>query len=130
MMLPDLARYPYVAFDFETTGLKWWEDEAFMLSVSLPDGQDIWVDLQNDEEGLRWARGELPKVQKAIAHHAKFDLHFGRESGIFVPPDKTECTIIREALIDENRHSFALDAICMDRFNEGKIDIVPQLAEM
>ena len=130
MKYPSLSKYPIAAIDFETTGLDWWKDHAFMVSVSLPDGQDIWIDLDNDEQGLHWARTELPKLPEFICHNAKFDMHFGRESGIILDPTKAHCTLIRAALIDEHLFQYDLDSLGEKYLGERKVDIIPELAKM
>ena len=129
-MYPELSRYPIAAIDFETTGLNWTTDFAYMVSVSLPDGKSIWVDLENDEIGTRWARTELPKLPAYICHSIKFDTHFGRKAGIHLDPSKGHCTIIRAALIDEHLFAYDLDSLGKKYLGKQKVDIIDRLAEM
>lgn len=130
MSLPELSKYPYVAVDFETTGLNWWKDKPFMVSVATPDNKQWWVDLENDPDGLAWARAEIPKIKKPIFHNAKFDTHFGREIGIHIDPMKAHCTIIRMALLNEHLRQYDLDYLGQKFLGIGKVAIIEELAEM
>lgn len=130
MSLPELSKYPYAAVDFETTGLNWLTDKAYMVSVATPDNKQWWVDLEKDPEGLRWAQTEIPKIKKPIFHNVKFDLHFGREKGIHIDPAKAHCTIVRMALLNEHLRQYDLDFLGTKFLGEGKVGIIEKLAEM
>ena len=131
-ILPDLSQYPVIACDGETTGLNWWSDELFGLAFAWLDRgvvQSLYVDVR-EGNNLQWARDQLRRARKIVNHNIKFDMHFWREAGILVDPAVCECTMVREALIDEHRKSHSLDAIAKDRLGVGKTDIWPRLADL
>jgi hypothetical protein len=64
------------AVDTECTGLHWWKDRAFGVSVSTED-RDWYYDIR-DPGVLRWAQDQLPKLRHAIYYNAKFDIHMLR----------------------------------------------------
>lgn len=130
MFLPDLSLYPVIACDAETTGLQWWRDKVFGLAFAWDDGvklRSIYVDIR-DGTKFRWARDQLGRARKVVNHNIKFDQHMLRETHIPVKPEICECTMIREALLDEHRHSYSLDSIAHDRLGRGKVDIWEELA--
>ncbi|KKL27233.1 hypothetical protein LCGC14_2387230, partial [marine sediment metagenome] len=121
MKYPQLSRYDFVVVDTETTGLRWWEDKVFGIAITLPTGKDFYFDVRNPN-ALMWAMEELPKAKKWIAHHAKFEAHMLRESGVFMDLDKAECTMTRAALINEHLYSYELGYVGMECIGEGKQD--------
>lgn len=131
----DLSLFPWVAIDVEATGLRWWKDKAFGVSIAvpaqqgLPNGASFYYDLR-DEEEARYVRDMVPRARLLVAHHAKYDVHMTREAGIKTDPAKWRCTMIREALIDEHRISYDLDALGRSYFGRTKEDIWPALAEL
>src|SRR5690606_10431480 len=130
MRFPSLADYPLVALDLETTGLQWWNDKIFGVAISVED-RDMYFDVRRNPEALEWLREEVPRVRHLTNHHMKFDWHFCREAGIHFPEDRTTCTMIRAALIDEHRLTYDLDSLgkdCLGMRKDG--DIYAELAEM
>lgn len=132
--LPDLSRCPVIACDGETTGLQWWKDELFSLAFAWQGERDkiesVYVDIRNDNE-RRWAKDQLKRAKKIVNHNIKFDAHFLREAEIPIDQRRIECTMIREALLDEHRYEYSLDGISKSYGLEGKnIDIWPKMAEM
>lgn len=130
---PDLEGR-VVAFDFETTGTSWFRDKAFALSMAYYDFYlNEYVancyDLR-DPRQLAYCRTALRRVDVAVAHFAKFDTHFARETRIEVPRDRIECTMIREALIIENLYDYSLNTVGFKYTGEEKADIWPELARL
>lgn len=128
----DLARYPYIAVDIESTGLKWWRDKMFSCAITVPGEtehtyESYYYDIRRPE-CLKFLRGELPRARLVVNHNIKFDMHFLREAG--VPAlQQVDCTMIRAALLDEHRFSYSLDDICRDAFGQTKeSDLWKQLA--
>lgn len=116
------------AIDTECTGLRWWEHRAFGVSVSTID-QDWYFDLRNPGV-LRWAKDQLPKLERAVYFNAKFDLHMLRESGIIMDKVYNECCMVNAALIDEHRFSYSLDAVAADYTEFRKDDIWFEMAQL
>lgn len=117
---PDLSRYPYFAIDTETTGLLWWKDRIFGVSLSLPDGRDLYWDVRDSPKVIDWLRDQMPHTALSIGHNYKFDLLFFRKHGIWVPDGTADCTMIRAALIDEHRLTYDLDSLGKDCVGVGK----------
>lgn len=129
MKFPRLRDYPVIGLDTETTGLYWWKDAIFGVSISAPDGQDWYWDVRRDPGALEFLRDEVPKCTKVVAHNAKFDWHMCRESGILLPEDRVDCTMTRAALIDEHLLTYDLDALGKKYIGVGKDgDIWAELA--
>lgn len=129
MGFPRLADYPYIAYDTETTGLYWWRDKVFGVSVSAPDGNDWYWDIRKEPGALEFLRHEIPKCKLIIAHNAKFDWHMSREQGIIFPPERVDDTMIRAALLDEHLMAYDLDSIGKKYVGIGKDgDIWAELA--
>lgn len=130
MKFPDLRDYPLVALDGETTGLNWWKDKLFGFSISVAD-RDLYYDVRRNPESIEWLREQIPQVRKLTNHNMKFDWHFLRELGVIFPEDRTHCTMIRAALIDEHRMTYDLDSVgrdCVGMRKDG--DIYAELAEL
>src|SRR6266404_2326360 len=129
--LPDLSRCPVIACDAETTGLAWWKQaEIFGLAFAWPNGNkvdSVYVDVRNSNE-RRWAADQLKRAKRIVNHNSKFDMHQLRESDL--PQRFIECTMIREALLDEHRYEYSLDSVSKDYGFEGKADIWAELAAM
>lgn len=130
MKFPSLREYPLVTLDVETTGLNWWVDKIFGIAVSVED-RDLYFDVRKNPEAIEWLREEVPRVRHLSNHHIKFDWHFCREVGIIFPEERTTCTMIRAALIDEHRMTYDLDSLGKDCLGMGKDeDIYQELAEL
>lgn len=129
MKFPRLRDYPVISLDTETTGLKWWVDKVFGVSISAPDGNDWYWDIRRDPGAIEFLRDEIPRCRRIFAHNLKFDWHMCREAGIVLPKDRVECTMIRAALIDEHLLTYDLDALGKKYIGQGKdTDIWPELA--
>lgn len=119
MKFPDLTQYDVVSYDTETTGLCWWRDKIFGVSISAGDRDWYW-DVRKNSEVLPWLRDQIPRVRKLIGHNTKYDWHFSREIGIRFPEGRVECTMIRAAIIDEHRMTYDLDSLGKDCVGIGK----------
>lgn len=128
---PDLDRWEYVVVDTETTGLRWWRDKIFGVSLTSPEGEDFYWDVRKDLRVLPWLRRKLPQAQLLVAHNAKFDWHFFREAGVHWPEKRVYCTMIAAALIDEHLLSYDLDSLGKRYCKVGKdTDIYAELAAL
>jgi len=125
-----IADHPFIVADTETTGLDWHTDRVFSVAVALPTGDSNYYDMR-DENDARWLRDELPKAQRVVNHHIKFDLHMLLSSGIRIDPRRCICTMITAALLNEHEESFSLDALARKYVGIGKDEkIWEELAAM
>ena len=108
---PRIDTVPYMVIDTETTGLKWWEDRLFGISIALPDGDAMYWDVRTDPQVIQWLSDLIREDRVCIwvGHNLKFDLHFLRQAGVAIPTGNTDCTMIRAALINEHEPTYALD---------------------
>ena len=126
---PRLADYPYYAIDTETTGLKYKIDKVFGISISLPDGQDFYWDIRHEPIMMEWLTDEMRYYRGTIiAHNASFDYRMLNDSGIILPLDKMDDTVIRASCIDEHLFSYGLDHLCKKYLGKNKVEIYGELA--
>lgn len=128
---PDISSWPYVVYDAESSGLKWWSDKMFGFSICAPDGTAFYYDIRMDPRALEFARREIPKVKKIVAHNLKFDWHMSREAGILIPQDRIFCTMIGGAILNEHEFEYGLDHLCRIYTDKRKDnEIYKKLAEL
>jgi DNA polymerase I-like protein with 3'-5' exonuclease and polymerase domains len=132
--LSRLAEYPIISVDVETTGLYWYKDELFGVAVAAFDDDVMYSgywDIRKSPKVLQVLNEQLPKVKRLVNHNVKFDAHFLLNHGIRTPFDRTECTSVRAALLNEHEPSFSLDSLCKAYLNKGKrVDVYDRLAEL
>jgi DNA polymerase I-like protein with 3'-5' exonuclease and polymerase domains len=121
-----------MSIDTETTGLQFWKDKIFGISVSYYDVDKYWDIRTCDQSQLKLKLNDaMDKAEILVFHNAKFDIHFLREWGVNVPMDKVNDTMIRAALINEHRFKYDLDSLGADYLGSGKNDhIYTELAAM
>lgn len=105
-----------VAMDTETTGLKWYKDDQYVIGLGIhcPEAGVYGykhIDTVDERRTLYRVIRELGPETKAIFHNAKFDLHF-----LNVNPEEVGWTIMDTAimahLIDSRiQHRKALEAL-------------------
>ena len=133
MYYPELNRYTHFAYDTETTGLEWHKDDrVFGLSISLPDGRDYYYDTREDYECMEWLNQSLKDYKgDVICHNAPFDFHMSEASGIDIPMERLDDTVVRACLIDEHLFSYELDALSKKYLGRGKdTDIYKELGDI
>lgn len=119
----DLNHFQVIALDTETTGVDWLRDKMFSFAISTPDGRDHYWDIRHTPQALRWLIDQMAAYRGLVVnHHMKFDLHMLRNEGVVIDPRQCECTMIRAALIDEHRMSYALDDVAKDCIGKKKDD--------
>lgn len=128
---PDLSRVDEVEVNFETTGLRWWEDDH---AIALVVGWGDRADYQTAYLPWEHAGGNLPKEQViAFAQrelrdkhlrnsNIRFDIQMGRKDGIDF--EEQNCTVHDighdAALLDDHRIRFGIDALA-DEFLGGAL---------
>lgn len=122
---------PVVACDTETTGLVWWQDKVFGISISWFDDsglpQSFYGDVR-DAQTFQWFKDHLPRARKLTNQYIKYDVHMLRESGIDISRVPMGCTMIQETLLDEDKYDYGLDRLSKKYLGYGKLDIWPELA--
>ncbi len=136
-MYPDLSRYPYFAYDTETTGLRYPIDKAFACSIAVP-GNAWYYDFRRQPKAIEWLNdtfASLPSTTRVICHNAPFDACMSAVAGIILPLRLLDDTVIRACLINEheatrfpwNKHrkpgGYNLDYLCRKYLKKGKIEI-------
>lgn len=132
MGFPNISRYPVISLDLETYGLDWHIDDPFFgVAISTPDGCDYYFDTRIDSNVKNWLREELLKCELVVNHNMKFDLHMLWSANIDLNPARTDCTMIRAALIDEHLREYNLDFVAKKYLKAKKVDdIYEKLARM
>ena len=110
-MFPRIDYIPYLVIDCETTGLHWWKDKLFGISVALPGGEAYYWDARREPNVKDWLNSLIKEARVGVwvGFNMKFDIHFLREFGVFIPTDRIDCTMVRGALINEHEPSYSLD---------------------
>lgn len=127
---PIVEAHEFIAVDLETTGLKFWEDKAFAVAISTPDGKDYCLDLREPNQ-MRWAQDNLPRARMLVNQNLKFDLHFFLGMGIDLSGIPLWDTMVGAALIDEHLLKYDLDYLGMEYLGRGKdTDIYQELANI
>src|ERR1041384_2116224 len=125
---------PALAADTETTGLSWWKDRVFGISLSWREDAGAlssWYGDLREPGVLRWAKDHLPRVRLWVNPNLKIDYHMLRETGIVVPQDRIACTMVRECILDEDQYTYSLDDVAWRRLQKNKeAEIWPELAAM
>lgn len=110
MGFPTLTNYPYIGYDTETTGLQYKVDKAFGFSIATPDGFSAYYDIREQPKAIDWFNDEMRHYRgNIIAHNASFDYRMSNHTGIYLPLEQMDDTVIRACNIDEHLHSYALD---------------------
>lgn len=123
----DLERFPYIALDTETTGLRYPLDCAFGVSIATPDGKSYYWDLRQQPGIIDWLAKALPGYQgTVICHNASFDARMLKTVGIKVRLESLDDTVVRACCIDEHLHSYSLDALCELYLGENKVTSIYQ----
>ena len=110
MIYPDLHRFPYFAYDTETTGLQYLKDRVFGFSISTPDGKDYYYDIRDNHKAIKWIMGETKHYKgNIVCHNASFDYRMSHFTGIRLPLERFKDTVVQACQIDEQLHSYQLD---------------------
>ncbi len=145
-MYPDLSRYPYFAYDTETTGLRYPVDKAFACSIAVPGGDSWYFDFRRQPKAIEWLNDSFERLSESahiICHNAPFDVSMSAVAGINIPLCLLDDTVVRACLINEheasifpwNRHKkpggYSLDYLCRKYIGKGKKEIdVTNIADL
>lgn len=129
---PNLAGRT-VAGDTEATGLEWWKDDRmFGIGIAYREGFEVrshYFDTRYPEVRT-WMETAFVDVKLWVNHYIKYDCHMMREAGFRYPRSRISCTMVREALIDENEYEYSLERLSWKYLNRGKKDIWARMAEI
>lgn len=131
MEFPSIQQHDTIAFDTETTGLIYPVARVFGFSISTQE-DDFYVDIRRHPKAVDWINDELRSFKGVvICHNASFDYRMSSATGIVLPLDQLDDTVIRACLIDEHLMSYDLDTLGKKYLNEGKYgDIYRDLADV
>jgi DNA polymerase-1 len=94
-------QHGYIAVDTETTGLDWTE-RGFVRLVQFGVPGSGWA------VPMEWygkvAHDALARIDHAVMHNAKFDVHALRSAGLPVPPRIDDTMIMHRLVRSEGRH--------------------------
>jgi DNA polymerase I-like protein with 3'-5' exonuclease and polymerase domains len=147
--LPDLRRAGIIALDTETRddGLRnnrgsawpWGDGYVCGVSVAWRTGDSIsarYFPLRHPETAnfdsaqvFTWLRDLVAADVRFITHNGLYDWGWLSTGGVAMPPsDRLEEIVAQATLIDENRFTYGLDALCAWRGLPGKDDTLLQQA--
>jgi DNA polymerase I-like protein with 3'-5' exonuclease and polymerase domains len=145
-MYPDLSRYPYFAYDTETTGLRYPIDKAFACSIAVPGGESWYFDFRRQPKAIDWLNDSLrllPSKARIICHNAPFDASMSLGAGVAIPLKLLDDTVVRACLINEHEASvfpwnrgrkpggYSLDFLCRKYLGRGKLEIdIERISEL
>ena len=131
MDFPKIQHCSKIAYDTETTGLQYPVDRVFGFSISTPE-VDFYVDIRQHPKAVLWLNDAMDKYTGIVAcHNASFDYRMSHSTGIYLPIEQLDDTVIRACLIDEHLHEYNLDFLCKKYLGEGKYgDIYQELADV
>jgi DNA polymerase I-like protein with 3'-5' exonuclease and polymerase domains len=133
MDFPDLRRFPYLAYDTETTGLDYPTDRVFGFSLATPNnGWDCYYDIRQTPKAVDWLNDQMLMYNgTVISHNASFDYRMSLASGIYLPLEQMDDTVIRACLIDEHLPAYDLDSLAWRYLRARKDkDLYKDLASM
>lgn len=121
------------AIDVETSGLKW--QICHVCGYSVSDGRDAEYipvrhaggsNISSVVDFERHLNSALNShTGKIVGQNIKFDIHFCENHGVKLG-NKVSDTMVREALLGENRRSYSLENIAKSYAKEG---VVPKLGK-
>jgi len=131
---PDLSEAREVSIDLETCdpnltsrGSGWPRKDGYVIGIAVAvDGAAWYFPIRHDngsnldvKQTLRWLADVCSVERDYIMHNAMYDLGWLWAEGIEVKGRIVD-TMIVAALVDENRFSYALNALGRDYLNERK----------
>ncbi len=129
--LPDLARYPWLAVDTETTGVGITQDRPIGIAVHTPDDRAYYLPFAHRGGGnldpaliKRWAHREL-RGKDLYFSSAKFDNHMFWNWGIDLETQGCRLHDVQHAaaLLDEHRRRFGLNVLAEEFLGRAKFEL-------
>jgi DNA polymerase I-like protein with 3'-5' exonuclease and polymerase domains len=118
---PDLGKYDVIGYDTETTGVNYPKDKVFGVSIATPDNKQFYWDVRETPQVVQYLNDQFKSYKGVVAaHNASFDYRMSLCSGIILPLNNLDCTVVRACCIDEHMYSYALDDLCEFYLNERK----------
>lgn len=104
---------------------------VFGYSISTPES-DWYVDIREYPQAVDYVNDQMRLFRGIIAcHNASFDYRMAAATGIYLPIEQLDDTVIRAVQIDEHLHSYSLDDLSKKYLGEGKYkDIYRELADL
>ena len=134
--LPDLSGEKIIAVDVETRdpnlkdlGPGWVRNDGNLIGVSVAASEwSAYLPIAHEGGGnmakdlvLRWLQDQLNHGMSVVFHNAQYDLGWLLSEGVEVK-GKILDTMIAAPLLDENRFSYALNALGYTYLGEGKAE--------
>jgi len=131
---PDLDSYPEVAIDLETKdpnlmtyGSGWARKDGHVIGIAVAVEGDSWYFPIRHEIGpnfdpvitFKWLKNVVSKDRDYIFHNAPYDVGWLLAEGVAVQGRIID-TLVCAPLLDENRFSYALNALSRDYLQERK----------
>ena len=131
---PDLDSYPEVAIDLETKdpnlmtyGSGWARKDGHVIGIAVAVEGDSWYFPIRHEIGpnfdpvitFKWLKNIVSKDRDYIFHNAPYDVGWLLAEGVAVQGRIID-TLVCAPLLDENRFSYALNALSRDYLQERK----------
>ena len=121
-----------IAVDVETTGLSRFDDRVFGVAIAWPTENGIkslYFDVRKRYKMYEEFAEKILLAKRVVNHAIKFDLHMLATDEIHLDLHRTECTLVRASLIDENRMTYSLDALSRKYLKAEKVsDVYEALA--
>jgi DNA polymerase I-like protein with 3'-5' exonuclease and polymerase domains len=134
--LPDLSSEKIIAVDVETRdpnlktfGPGWPRKDGYLVGISVAaDGWQAYLPIAHWGSGnmskklvLRWLQDQLNHGMSVVFHNAQYDLGWLQTEGIEVKGRILD-TMVAAPLLDENRFSYALNALGATYLGERKAE--------
>lgn len=115
-MFPRIDPKTPIGFDYETSGLQYWQPDFRVVGVSVatPDVQGWYWDLRETPQVVQWLR-DLLADRVVVAHNAQFEVQCTRVLGIDPRAVNWYCTMVGQCLINEHLQSYSLASVA--RYN-------------
>jgi DNA polymerase I-like protein with 3'-5' exonuclease and polymerase domains len=131
---PDLTHYKEICIDLETCdpdlttkGSGWPTGNGHIIGIAVAVEDNQWYFPIRHENGpnldpkatLRWLKDVVSVSRDYIFHNAAYDVGWLLHEGLSISGRIVD-TMVASPLLDENRFSYALNAIGRDYLGEGK----------
>jgi len=121
----DLGRYDRFSYDTETTGLQYPTSKVFGFSIATPDGKSEYHDIRLDPGIVLKFNRQMRKFKgDIICHNASFDYRMSHATGIYLPIDRLDDTVIRSTQVNEHEFLYTLDWLAKVHLGESKVSTI------